>query len=384
MMRIRSRLRRVAAGAALLTFALLSGSPAGGEQADPSISYEAWYFRAEPTPPIIGVPCTPGPTPCGPVSPGDVTAPNSSNGGYVVAFAGGQPGDDEGQGDTGWAAFQWDVFDAVGGTVEEFVVTLTQSPSNGGDFNEPSPDDDPPPIQACNVVATWAGAPTSNPWSERPAVDCASAVLPTVEEQEGRLTYTFDVTDFATTWIEGTGHGLVIRPGAPDLQGVVEPFQVTLAGEGFRGEGAELVTPKVTFRFSGAADLGTDLGGDTGGGFAGGPIEEERFAPQPELDVFPDDAGSEVSTPTTALPSDDLAAPPPAQRAARTGGDSGFPLLAWLIVPLALLAFWATGMSLGPAGEPTLPRQGGVTRVLAARRATRPSVGATADTPREA
>lgn len=360
---------------------LLGPQPATAqEETDPPITYEGWYFRAKTPSPQVE-------TPAGPVSPGPAfpPAPQAPDGAYVVSFAGGSPGASDTGGDTGWAAFQWDVFDAVGGTVEEFVVTLTQAPDNRGDFNV-----DGAVIQACNIVAPWAAVPGANPWAERPTADCSTAVTPTVEVREERPTFTFDVTDFAKKWIEGTAHGFVIVPGAHDAEPPLAPFQVSFAGYGNQSPEAEQVKPQVTFRFS-AGDLGFDTEAfDTGsfdtGSFDSGSFDSGGFdsggfdsgIASPDLDVFPDDVGS-VPDPTTAPAApvaDETAAPAP-RRAQPASTSSGFPLVGWLVLPLLGVAFFGAGTALGPAGDPQLPRQGGVSRVLTQRRAAATSSSTT-------
>lgn len=347
----------------LLATLLLVVTPTGGgaQEAEPPLSYEGWFFRAKPPSPQVE-------TPAGPVSPGPGVppAPQAPDGSFVVSSAGGAPGDTDTGGDTGWAAFQWDVFEAAGGTVEEFVVVLTQDPVNRGD----TPNAAEAPIQACNIVAAWAAAPAANPWDERPTSDCAGAVVPTVEERDGHLRFTFDLTEMAATWVEGTGHGAVIRPGGPDVQPPIAPFQVTFAGASTTAEEAEQVRPRATFRYSGGLDdLGGDLGGDFGGDLGGGGGSFD-LGGDPGMDVFPDDVGS---APLPESGADQAAAPAtgggPVTPASSTA--PGIPTAAWLLAPLAIAAFVAFGTALGPAGDMTLPRQGGVSRVLAERRAAR-------------
>lgn len=379
-----SLVRRRAAGlAAAAAVGLLAAGLVGGgvaaEVTEPEIIYESWYFRGKPNPPVVDT-CTPVqdllPTDCGPVGPGPAFPPAPQapdTGSYVTSFAGGEPGDGDGEGDTGWQAWQWDVFAAAGGSVQEFVVTFTQDPRNRGDFNEPQPDGSGGVIQACNIVGPWAGAPGANPWPERPTVDCSTAEVPVVEKDDaGRLTYTFDLTLMASKWIEGAGYGVVIRPGAPGAQSPLEPFQVTFAGYQTSAENPEQVWPRVTFRFE-PLDLDLDLDldlGDFGGGFDdGGFVGGGDFAPPPDVGSFPDPGGRIVAPPEPA--GDDLAAPGP-RRAVPASADTAFPwFLAALLAALAAVAFWSTGTSLGPAGEPVPVRQGGVSQVLAERRAAR-------------
>ena len=337
--------------------------PSGAEVSDAPILYQGWYFRAKPESPIIQTPQ--GPVSAGPEFP---PAPQGVEGGNTVSFAGGTPGEENG--DTGWAAFQWDVSAATGGSVEQFVVTFTQDPSNRGDFGSPS-------LRACNIVTAWAAPPTANPWSLKPAPDCATAIPPEIGTGEGgRKTFTFDLTALATEWLADRGHGAMIVP-APDADAAAPdpPFQVTLAGYNQPPEEIVLI-PKVTFRYtSGTRALGSIDSGLGGGGdlSIGTDLTTGELAPAPNLDVIPTDVGS---TPDIAPAAPTASAPEVALPSQRGGGRTrpvsttkgGVPAAMWLLLPLAALVFWGTGTALGPAGEPTLPRQGGVSRVLSMRR----------------
>jgi hypothetical protein len=304
-----------------------------------------------------------------------------------VASAGGQAGDDNG--DLAWAAFQWDVIDATGGTVDEFVVTFTQAP-NGRDAGEPADQ-----IRACNIIEPFGGAPEANPWDDRPTVSCDAAVAPEIDpDGEHGATFTFDLTEMAQTWVEGTGYGVAVVPGnAEDDAAPLTPFQVTFAGYGTPAENAGDVIPKVTFTYQPGAGgaLGDTPGGgfdDVGGGLSGDPSGGTAdvgggagFGADAGIDVFPDDVGSDpvdVAAPgaaggDSAGSGDDLAAPGVASpETAPTSTTPGFPAAGWLLLPLAAVAFFVTGTALGPDGEPVaLVEQGRVSRVLAQRRAAR-------------
>jgi hypothetical protein len=335
-------------------------APTAADVSEASVLYQGWYFRAKPESPVIQTPQ--GPVSAGPEFP---PAPQAVEGGYTVAFAGGTPGEENG--DTGWAAFQWDLSPAQGGSVDEFIVTFTKDPGNRGDFGTPL-------LRACNIVTAWAAPPTANPWALKPAPDCATGVPPSAATGG---TFTFDLTAMAKEWLDNRGFGVMIMPG-PDPAGApppYAPFQLTLAGYNQPPEELNLV-PKVTFRYTtGAGGLGA-IGGDI-------PVEDSLsvgvdsgggLAPAPAIDVIPTDVGSTPDPGTAAAPAppSDVALPSAggtgrARPAANT--DSGTPVVLWLLLPLALIAFWGTGTALGPAGDPTLPRQGGVSRVLGLRRA---------------
>ena len=367
---------RLALGIAALFAALMVAGPVHAETVDAASTIEAWFARSKPTPPQVEIPGQ------GPVSPGDaVPAPQAEPGNFAVSSGGGPPGED--QGDLAWAAFQWDTLDAIGGTVEEFIVTFTQAPS------EPSRDfgDAAEQIRACNIVQPFGGAPEANPWDDRPEIDCNTAVAPEVDEEaDAGATFTFDLTEMAATWVDGTGYGVAIVPGqADDAEAELTPFQVTFAGYGTPAENADEVRPKVTFTYQPGA--GGDLGAAPGGGFddvgAGGDLGGDvgggsDFAPDSGIDVFPDDVGSAPAEPPAAeAPGDsgggEVAAPPNANpQTTPTSTTPGFPAAGWFLLPLAAVAFWMTGTALGPAGEPAaLVQERRVSKVLAERRAAR-------------
>lgn len=352
--------------AALAAAALVLVSPLGAadaDSADPGISFEGWFAVSRPENPTVPVPCLPppasNPVGCGPVNPAPVPAPQSpATGGYVVASAGGDSGRSTTSGDSGWTAFQWDLFSFLDVSVSKFVVTLSHAPDNRADFG-------PPVFQGCNIVAPWAAEPGANPWENRPIQDCSLPIVPV--QKDGK--WVFDVTSFAQTWVEGTGYGLVIVPGQPDKSKNLTPFQYTFAGYFSTAPNAAEVKPKVDFEYTPAID---DSGFGSGGGFGGGTdfFEETtfpEFAADPGIDIDPNDVGSEpVDDGTTPTTSGEPVALPPVQRAA---ADTGFPLSALLLLPLAALGFWGVGTALGPAGDPAPRRKGGVSRMLEQRRA---------------
>jgi hypothetical protein len=153
-------------------------------------------------------------------------------------------------------------------------------------------------------------------------------------------------------------------PGNPTVAPPLAPFQITFAGYDYADAA---VRPTVTFRYTPA---GGEAVSDSGGGLedfaVGADLSTGALAATPDIDVIPTDVGS-----APAAPADGTAAPPTVRtRPASSGG--GFPVLGWLLVPLAVLAFWGAGTALGPAGDPMLAREGGVSRVLATRRAAQP------------
>lgn len=393
---------------------------AGADTATLEIANEAWFARFKQEDPQADT-CVPGPTgptpisgtttqPCGPTSPGDFPAPQSkATGHYVVASAGGEAGDDEGEGDTGWAAFQWDTFDYFGATTDKFVVTLTQGIDRNGRNQGDTYPERPVFIQACNILEGWSGEPGSNPWDAKPKVS-TSCIVPTVDPAKPRE-FTFDVTSFADSWLDGTGHGFVIRPGTPEKRTGLDPFQITFAGyydPGTESPGCNPVgapatgttptpptptiqppsdsctrtpaapPPRVTFAFTPASedefedfDDFEDFGDeeiiedlDAGG--------DDLLEADPDLDVIPTDVGSEEEFVDEAAVDDtgeELAAPTTSSGRTRPISNTPFPWAILLLLPLVAIAFWSTGTALGPLGDPVSARRGGVSRVLAERQA---------------
>ena len=355
--------------AVLALLAALAGVfvlPAPGADADvvaPGIAIEGWFARNRPNNPVVEIPCPPAPLPppptgCGPVSPAPFPAPQSeSTGAYVVSSAGGDSGRSDTSGDTGWAVFQWDLLSYIGASVNRFEVTFTQAPNNRGDAGTPV-------ISACNIVVPFGAENGPNPWPGRPTIDCSSPVVPTVQADTKK--YTFDLTEFAKTWVDGTGFGVAIVPGAPGKTTGLSPFQLTFAGYFSTAPNAASVVPVATFDYTPAFDdLGFTDGGFTDGGFDIGGGGE--FAPDPSLDIIPTDVGS---PPVTSPPTDGNQVALPRPRPASSNGK--LPLAILLFLPLAAIAFWGTGTALGPAGDPVQPRKGGVSRMLEHRRAGDP------------
>ena len=376
-----------------------TGSGAGAETATAGIAYEGWYDRfkdedvqVDPTPvcPTVGQV-----TGCGPVSPGDSPAPRSkATGGYVVASSGGDASDEADGGDTGWAAFQWDMLEYTDATVEKFVVSLTLGEDNGNrNFGDTYTGTETlPPIQACNVLEGWGSDPGANVWKTRPKVSdqCIIATNADGSPQTTGRTIRFDVTSFAQTWVEGKGFGIVIRPGTPSTKTNLSPFQLTFSGyydgpTNSQGCSTPAATPTcsttsptapvVTFEYTPPVE--EDFG-SFDDAFAGGEFEDITttdggvLQAVPDIDVIPTDQGSdplpEEAPVDTAAPTE-LAGPSTGRRARPISTDTSFPWAVLLLLPLMALAFWGTGTALGPVGDPVPARSGGVSRVLAQRQA---------------
>jgi hypothetical protein len=343
---------------------------------------------------------------CGALSPGDNPEPRSkSTGAYVVASAGGDAGDrtDTG-GDTAWAAFKWDMFSYEGASVDKFVAsfTLAEDNSNRNQGDTYTGTESLPPFQACNVLEDWGSETGPNPWFARP-IPSGDCVPPTnangTATTTGR-TFRFDLTKFAQTWVENKGYGIVIRPGTPTTKTNLPQFQITFSGyydtaANSSGCSAPATVPPGTttqctttsptlpvVEFAFTPGIEEDLfGGGDFGGDDGSFFEEISTSPAegileavPDIDVLPDDVGSEPlpeDVAADAAASTELGGPTSnGQRGTRPiSAETSFPWAVLLLLPMVAVAFWGTGTALGPIGDPVPARRGGVSRVLAQRQA---------------
>lgn len=385
---------------------LLTGAAqVSAETASPDIQNESWFARFKPEDPQVEPPpqACPHTTPvttapstvpgCGPVSPADFPAPQSkSTGHYVVASRGGDIGDHDAGADTAWAAFQWDLLEYEGATADKFVVTIFRGIDNGGRNRGDTYPNGELHIQACNILEAWSGEAGSNPWVTKPKAS-AECIVPTPSADQ--RSFTFDVTTFANSWLEGKGFGFVIRPGTPTTKRV-QPFQITFAGYYDPGSASDACAvtssnppcsttpaapkPIVTFQYTPPVeeDLFADIDTGDGGEFFEDITTEGdagTFEAVPDLDVIPTDVGSDPDAGGTAEISagatgtSELAAPTSRRRTAPISAETGFPWILLLLLPIVAMAFWGTGTALGPVGDPVPARAGGVSRVLAERHA---------------
>ncbi|HEX2040305.1 MAG TPA: hypothetical protein VHF47_11310 [Acidimicrobiales bacterium] len=413
----RSRLiAHLIALAALVSGAFIVSSPgAGADTAQVGYADEGWFARNKPTAPQVEIPCeTPTGTAvtipnqgCGPVAPTQVPTPQSKpTGAYVVSSAGGDASDRSNTGgDTGWAAFSWDIFDYIGASVTKFEVKLAQAVDNNGRNSGDTwvwgSSPTPPPIQACNILEGWASEPGSNPWETRPLAGTACVVPTAVTSVTTTGTgssppttttavFTFDLTSFAQSWLDGTGFGVVIRPGTPTTKTELAPFQLTFSGYndaptsnnqcsapgGVGCATTKPVLPQVIFEFTPAPedDFGDDDLGDLdtdGEEFFEDIVSDDEgtFEAVPELDIIPTDVGSEPLPEEAPQEVQDVALPSTEQGRTRPISNTPFPWAILILLPLAVVAFWGTGTALGPMGDPVPARRGGVSRVLAQRQA---------------
>ena len=355
---------------------LMLSSTAGADTEKIEFSQDGTFWRLQPRDPIVDVPCQ-APIPperCGQVAPtaGVLSAPNVTDGNMVVGHAGGPPGADKG--DQFWIVSEPDLA-SLGpiGSVENLTLVYTRAADARGDFGTPV-------IKACNIVVAFGVGEGTNPWDDKPAIDCGSAKVPRFEGTK----VIFDVTDLAQTWIDGKGYGIAIVPGLPGASAVVNdparlaelaPFQLTLVNANKADANRVPVLERATgtIVFTPEED---SLGGDEDGGLGDDLLIDDFGTDETGLgDVGAFDTGGE-----------DLAAGGLDDGGAvATGSDGqgngttrlvaasrpGFAWILLLLLPLFALAIWGAGSALGPLGDPVPVRQGGVGRLVARRRAGR-------------
>lgn len=267
----------------------------------------------------------------------------------------------------------------VGAIVEEFTMTLTESAdpaANNGSSGVAA-------ITACPIVAYWVEGENAR-FNGRPEADCNLASIPGVRDDEGR--WKFDLKLYgeavlsATTTFGQNGVLLVPTGAAP------ETFQVTWAGLGsptpptftFRAMGGEPPDHELEGG-GGFGAVGTDSGfGDDFSATTFDDVRADSFdtgASDVELGAGQEAPSTPVDTPATSEPA--TANPGLGREIGNIAGNlPSFTLPAFLLL-LVLMA--AIGLALGRplATDEVLNRRGGVSRALAARRATTKTLEAT-------
>lgn len=232
-----------------------------------------------------------------------------------------------------------------GSTLRSLTLKLLETPEQGTNVNAPTAR-----IVACPATALWA-AERNGAWERRSGYDCERGLSLGMRAGDG--SWTFDLTDIALLWVEGSlsQNGVAIVMGSND-QGV---FQVS-----FRDTSTGAVEMVAVVQTPPAPAPSPDTG----------PEPE----PEPvEVVVFPSTTGSPppVAAAPTPKPRVELVDRAVQRRA------PGLPRnVMWRGWPLAVLAFAGmillgllTGFVLGPAGDPAVDRhrEGAVSRALARR-----------------
>ena len=369
-----------AAVSAVVASVVFWSGPAAAETATVEFSQDGTFWRLQTRAPQVNIPCQ-APIPadrCGLIAPtaGLVNPPNVVDGNIVVGHSGGPTGDDAG--DQFWAVSQPDVA-SLGDveSIEKMTLTFTVAPDARGDFG-------PAVIKGCNIVVPFGVGEGANPWEDRPEIDCSAARVPVIVGTK----VTFDVTDFANSWVDGKGFGLAIVPGLasdntvvneePNRRSELFPFQISLISatkidanqKPFPGRATGVVQYTLAAEeFGGTVD---DAGGALG--LDDFSMDETGLGDTGSFDTGAFDTGGELGGGGL-----DAAAGPlsgggdNAAGAGRLVGSErpGFAWALLLVLPLLALALWGAGNALGPLGDPVPVRQGGVARLVARRQADR-------------
>lgn len=261
----------------------------------------------------------------------------------------------------------------LGATVEELTMTLTESKEASANNRNSGV----AKVMACPIVAFWVETENGR-FNGRPEADCKMASMPGVRDGEGR--WKFDLKRYGEIVLSDSNtvgqNGVMLVPtgAAP------ETFQVTWAG--LRSK----TPPTFTFRASGGQSPDAAFAGSEGfgpvaatdSGFdndfsATTTFDEVRTdsfdSGSPELDVTVAQAPP-VDAPAVA----DTPAPPTNQSLGREIGNIAGNLPAYTVPALLFLLglMAAVGLSLGRPlqTDEVLTRRGGVSRALAARRAS--------------
>lgn len=258
-----------------------------------------------------------------------------------------------------------------GAVVEEFTMTLTESLDPGATNSGQAL----AKITACPIVAYWVEAENAR-FNGRPEADCKIASSPGVRNLETGK-WTFDLKAFGQALL-ATGstlgqNGVLLTP----LGAAPETYQVTWAGLGSE------TPPAFTFRASGGDPPDHEL--DGGGGF-GAVGSDSGFADDFSATTFDDvrtdsfdtgAGGADLAAAQEPPPAEAEGTSPPTATNRSLGREIGniagnlpsFTLPAFLFL---LLMMTAVGLALGRplATDEVLNRRGGVSRALAARRAT--------------
>ena len=260
-----------------------------------------------------------------------------------------------------------------GAVVEEFTMTLTESLDPGATNSGQAL----AKITACPIVAFWIDAENAR-FNGRPEADCTIASAPGVRQLETGK-WTFDLKAYGQALL-ATGstlgqNGVLLMPvGAPP-----ETYQVTWAG--LQSD----TPPTFTFRATGGEEpadaLGTDSGfGAVGDSGFGSDFSEPSFGDEIRTDSFDSGTGTvDLGAGQPAPASETETTEPPVTTGSGNGGGAqvgnivgnlpaySLPALLGLLVLMA-----AVGLALGRPlqTEEASKRRGGVSRALAARRAT--------------
>jgi hypothetical protein len=246
----------------------------------------------------------------------------------------------------------------VGDSPTRFTLTLTEAEPPAVQANSAAA-----AIVACPITEFWV--PIENgTWANRPVFDCDLAQAPGTRAPDG--TWTFDLLPIAQAWLDPSS--TLVADGIVLVEDVESPsaFQVVFATE---GDGAGAVVFEAT---AGVPTTDTTTAVDTGGGFGGGGLEvPDLGSGDVPVGELPPPAVPDAAAPTTTEAP--LAAGPIATESPNVLGNLPGGLV--VAAPAFLVLMGLLSYTLGPVGEPVAAaRQGGVSRALAARAGTRPTL----------
>lgn len=324
----------VVVGCALAAFgaSVVSVTSAGAADTDELAgSRGAWYWARQTTGstvPVVGAPV--------PDTPSAASGVRTGEGDLAVAYA----GDPEGTPDK-FAALAWDLVNVpFGATVDSFTFTIMKQPTQN------QADQGGAPIVACLSQAGFAPS-EADAFRNAPPYDCANKVVG-VRSDDGS-SYSFDVTEFAASWVTGDNTGLVLLPD-PDartpFQVVFQPAAAAVAQISYTPPVAA-TAPPTTVAPQPSPAVPPVGGGTTAGG--SGPVtgDSGNVATDPGglvggSDVVGVGSGSGTVTVDPQVP---VTAPPPAASAAPA------PVVAPTPAPVAV----STSRALNAGLSPTLP-----------------------------
>lgn len=255
---------------------------------------------------------------------------------------------------TSVAAIGFILDDGPGAIVSQLVLKVKEAPGSGNQNAAGAK------VAACPITSFWAGARNAA-WADRPAFECADpgAVL---GQRGADGTWSFDLTALGQSYVDEflDQNGVALAPAV----GATEPFQVTFL---------DIANGGVTVEYTATPAVLDTSTGDFVTPTVDTPVTDVPLGDPSFEAPLSGDALPLAEQPPLVLPG---AQPPvpvaPAAAPVAAVGDLGIPKVALVLLPLALLVAAGLAYVLGPAGrpEPTGRRSGGVTRALAARRAS--------------
>lgn len=346
-------LHRIATTAIAAAVALpFAAAPVAAETAEPAVEQSNWFWREQVGGTIdpIGVPY-----------PGQLPEHTVPKGDLAVAVDPRQASDPKQDPDKE-TYLAWGLYDIpTKSSLSSFKVTMPlDQEAKGNVFAEP------PKLIACLPKQAWSGGDGAEQFAGKPKDDCSSAAAGTFDDK--KKAYTFDLTSFAQTWVDGdTNNGVAIRHALD----YAKPFQVVfLPADKVKAEMAYV--PATT-----APTTQPTVPAASGGGAPAVPADPSLDAGSggsiPGVDTGTL-AGGEVDVPTStgaAGGPQPVTASQPTQTVPRAlSFDTGPTPAFWLAVLGGVILLGLASLTLGDAAVPLAATQsrGGLTRALDKRR----------------